>query len=28
MDSFKVNSKRAGGGSMVVDYEVVYTQLV
>lgn len=28
MDSFKVNSKRAGGGSMVVDYEIVYTQLV
>jgi len=28
MDSFKVNRKRAGGGSMVVDYEIVYTQLV
>jgi len=28
MDSFKVNKKRAGGGSMVVDYEIVYTQLV
>ncbi len=27
MDSFKVNKKRAGGGSMVVDYEIVYTQL-
>ena len=28
MDSFKVNKKRAGGSSMVVDYEIVYTQLV
>jgi len=28
MDSFKVNRKRAGGGGMVVDYEIVYTQLV
>jgi hypothetical protein len=27
MDSFKVNKKRTGGGSMVVDYEIVYTQL-
>ncbi len=27
MDSFKANKKRAGGGSMVVDYEIVYTQL-
>jgi hypothetical protein len=28
MDSFKINRKRAGGGGMVVDYEIVYTQLV
>ncbi len=28
MDSFKVNKKRAGGGSMVVEYEIVYTQVV
>jgi len=28
MDSFKVNRKLAGGGGMVVDYEIVYTQLV
>ncbi|MFB0555955.1 MAG: hypothetical protein ACETWQ_21830 [Phycisphaerae bacterium] len=28
MDSFKVNRKRAGGICMVVDYEIVYTQLV
>jgi len=28
MDSFKVNRKRAGGVCMVVDYEIVYTQLV
>ncbi len=28
MDSFKVHRKRAGGGGMVADYEIVYTQLV
>ncbi len=28
MDSFKVSRKRADGGGMVVDYEIVYTQLV
>lgn len=28
MDSFKVNRKRAGGVCMVIDYEIVYTQLV
>lgn len=28
MDSFKVSKERASGGGMVVDYEIVYTQLV
>ncbi len=28
MDSFKVSKGRAGGGSIVVDYEIVYAQLV
>ncbi len=28
MDSFNVNRKQAGGVCMVVDYEIVYTQLV
>jgi len=28
MDSFKVNRKQAGGGGIVADYEIVYTQLV
>ena len=28
MDVFKVNKERAGGGGIVVDYEIVYTQLV
>jgi hypothetical protein len=28
MDSFKVNRKRAGGGGIVADYEIVYAQLV
>ena len=28
MDSFEVSKDRAGGGSIVVDYEIVYAQLV
>ena len=28
MDVFKVGKKRAGGGGVAVDYEIVYTQLV
>jgi len=28
MDSFKVNKEQTSGGGMVVDYEIVYTQLV
>jgi len=28
MDSFKVSKEQAGGGGIVVDYEIVYTQLV
>ncbi len=28
MDSFKVSKEQASGGGMVVDYEIVYTQLV
>jgi len=28
MDSFKVSKVQASGGGMVVDYEIVYTQLV
>jgi len=28
MDSFKVSKERTSGGGMVVDYEIVYTQLV
>jgi len=28
MDSFKVNRKRVGGGGIVADYKIVYTQLV
>ncbi len=28
MDSFKVSKERASGGGMVVDYEIVYSQLV
>ena len=28
MDSFKVSKERAGGGGIVADYEIVYTQLV
>ncbi len=28
MDSFKVSKERASGGGMVVNYEIVYTQLV
>ena len=28
MDVFKVNKERADGGGIVVDYEIVYTQLV
>ncbi len=28
MDSFEVRKDRAGGGSIVVDYEIVYAQLV
>ena len=28
MDSFKVSKDRAGGSGIVVDYEIVYTQLV
>ena len=28
MDSFTVDKERTDGGSMVVDYEIVYTQLV
>jgi hypothetical protein len=28
MDSFKVDKERKDGGSIVVDYEIVYTQLV
>jgi hypothetical protein len=27
MDVFKVSKERAGGGGVVIDYEVVYTQL-
>jgi hypothetical protein len=27
IDSFKVNGERASGADMVVDYEIVYTQL-
>jgi len=27
MDSFKVSKERTGGGGMIVDYEIVYTQL-
>ena len=28
MDSFKVSKERTSGGGIVVDYEIVYTQLV
>ena len=28
MDSFKVSKERAGGRGIVVDYEIIYTQLV
>jgi len=28
MDSFKVSKERAGGTGIVVDYEIIYTQLV
>ena len=28
MDSFKVSNERAGGRGIVVDYEIVYTQLI
>jgi len=28
MDSFKVSKERTGGGGIVADYEIVYTQLV
>ncbi len=28
MDSFKVSKERAGGNGIVVDYEIIYTQLV
>ena len=28
MDSFKVSKERTGGGGIVVDYEIIYTQLV
>ena len=28
MDSFKVSKEQAGGGGIVADYEIVYTQLV
>ena len=28
MDSFKVSKERAGGIGIVVDYEIIYTQLV
>ncbi len=28
MDAFKVSEKRAAGGGLAVDYEIVYTQLV
>ncbi len=28
MDSFKVSKERAGGSGIVVDYEIIYTQLV
>ena len=28
LDVFKVNKERADGGGIVVDYEIVYTQLV
>ncbi|MDH4237931.1 MAG: hypothetical protein OEW48_00050 [Phycisphaerae bacterium] len=27
MDVFKVSKERAGGGGIVIDYEIVYTQL-
>jgi len=27
MDSFKIDNERAGGSGVVVDYEIVYTQL-
>ena len=27
MDVFKVSKERAGGGGVVIDYEIVYTQL-
>lgn len=27
MDVFKVSNERAGGGGVVIDYEIVYTQL-
>ncbi len=27
MDSFKINNERASGNGVVVDYEIVYTQL-
>ncbi len=28
MDSFKVSKERAGGRGIVIDYEIIYTQLV
>jgi hypothetical protein len=28
MDSFKVSKERAGGTGIIVDYEIIYTQLV
>jgi hypothetical protein len=28
MDSFEVSKERAGGRGIVVDYEIIYTQLV
>jgi len=28
MDSFKVSKERTGGSGIVVDYEIVYTQLI
>jgi hypothetical protein len=28
MDSFKVNKERTGGGGIVIDYEIIYTQLI
>jgi len=28
MDGFKVTKERTGGGGVVIDYEIVYTQLV